>query len=107
MMGGMRSILELGFAGVAFMNFGTKALSIIKKIFLFLFKTSSSFLSFVAQYIPVEQLKNVVLMTTGSKGSLKWENLLISLVRITVVIFLAISYKLRNSIKYEVMTEHD
>lgn len=100
MMGGMRSMLELGFAGVAFMNFGTKALSIIKKIFLFFFKTSSSFLSFIAKYIPVEQLKNIALSTTGSKDSLKWQNLLISLVRITVIIFLVISYRLRNSIKY-------
>ena len=53
MMGGMRSMLELGFAGVAFYNFGSKAFNLFKKIILFLLKTSTSFLSFVTKFIPV------------------------------------------------------
>ena len=53
MMGGMRSMLELGFASVAFYNFGSKSWQLIKKIIMFLFKTSTRFLSFIGQYIPI------------------------------------------------------
>jgi ABC-type Fe3+-siderophore transport system permease subunit len=66
---------------------------------MFLLKTSKRFLSFVIQFIPIEQLKDVLITTTGSKGSLKWENLIISIVRIGLIAVLAISYKMRNSIK--------
>lgn len=72
MMGGMRSMLELGFAGVAFYNFGSKAFSLFKKIILFLLKTSGRFVSFVAQFIPVQQIKSVIVTSTGSKGDLKF-----------------------------------
>lgn len=99
MMGGMRSILELGFAGVAFYNFGSKAWELFKKIILFLLKTSTRFLSFVAQFIPTEQLKSVLVTSTGSKGDLKWENIIISIVRVAIIALLAISYKMRNSMK--------
>jgi hypothetical protein len=43
MMGGLRSILELGFAGVALANFGSQTWALIKKIALFLLQTSKKF----------------------------------------------------------------
>lgn len=107
MMGGMRSMLELGFAGVAFYNFGSKAWSLFKKIILFLLKTSKSFLGFFLKFIPVDQIKTVIVASTGSKSDLKFNNLLISIIRVSVVVLLAISYKMRNSIKDEIFNKHE
>lgn len=99
-------MLELGFAGVAFYNFGSKAFSLVKKIILFLLKTSTSFLSFLAKFIPVEQIKTIIVTSTGSKSDLKLNNLLISIIRVSVVALLAISYKMRNSIRDEIFNKH-
>lgn len=100
MMGGMRSILELGFASVAFYNFGSKSWSLIKKIFMFLFNTSSRFASFLGKFIPIEQIKNILITTTGSKGtSVQTKNVLMSVIRIILIALLVIGYKLRQSIK--------
>ena len=44
MMGGMRSILELGFAAVAFVNFGSRSWDLLKKIFTFLINNSKKFI---------------------------------------------------------------
>lgn len=100
-------MLELGFAGVAFYNFGSKTFNLIKKIILFLLKTSKSFLGFFLKFIPVDQIKTAIVASTGSKSDLKWQNLLISIIRVSVVALLAISYKMRNSIKEEVLNKHD
>ena len=99
MMGGMRSILELGFAGVAFYNFGSKSWSLIKKIFMFLFNTSSRFASFLGKFIPIEQIKNILITATGSKGAVQTKNVLVSVIRIILIAFLVIGYKLRQNIK--------
>jgi uncharacterized membrane protein YqjE len=52
-------------------------------------------------------MKEVLVISTGSKDTLRWENIIISLVRIVVVALLAISYKMRNTIKDEIMKKHD
>lgn len=51
-MGGLRSILELGFAGVALANFWSRAVEIIKKMFGFLVETSAKFAKFVMSHLP-------------------------------------------------------
>ncbi len=99
-------MLELGFAGVAFYNFGSKAWELFKKIILFMLKTSTRFVSFVGRFIPVQQLKSVIVTSTGSTGDFKLNNLLISIVRVTIVVLLAVSYKMRNSMKSEVLKKH-
>ena len=74
---------------------------------MFLLKTSKSFLGFVAKFIPVDQLKSALMTTTGSKDGLKWQNVILSILRIGLVAILAVSYKMRNSIKEEVLSKHD
>jgi hypothetical protein len=74
---------------------------------LFLLNTSKSFLGFIAKFIPVDQLKSALMTTTGSKESLKWQNVMMSIVRIALVALIAVSYKMRNSIKEEVLSKHE
>ena len=52
MMGGLRSILELGFAGVALTNFGGQSWALIKRIASFLLQTSKKFASFLGRFFP-------------------------------------------------------
>mgnify|MGYP000873609171 FL=1 len=47
-------MLEIGFAGVAFVNFGSKSWELLKKIFMFLLRMSKRFLGFVLKFIPVK-----------------------------------------------------
>jgi hypothetical protein len=47
MMGGLRSILELGFAGIALANFWSRSVEIFKKFYGFLAETSKSFLNII------------------------------------------------------------
>jgi hypothetical protein len=74
---------------------------------MFLLNTSKSFLGFIAKFIPVDQLKSVLMTTTGSQDGLKWQNIILSIVRIGLVAILAVSYKMRNSIKEEVLSKHE
>lgn len=55
MMNGLRSILEIGFALVALTNFTTKSYELLKKIVLFLLKTSKKFSNLVQDYFPFKQ----------------------------------------------------
>ena len=71
MMGGMRSILELGFAAVAFVNFGSRSWDLLKKIFTFLINNSKKLIEFLSKYIPIDTLKSAIIVTTGAKDSIK------------------------------------
>ena len=84
---------------MAFYNFGSKAMQLFKKIIMFMLKTSKGFFSFMSKFIPVDQLKIMLMTTTGSKDTLRWQNVIISILRIGLVAVLAVSYKMRNSIK--------
>ena len=55
MMNGLRSILEIGFALVALTNFTSKSYELLKKIVLFLLKTSKKFSSIVYEYFPFKE----------------------------------------------------
>jgi hypothetical protein len=63
MMGGLRSILELGFAGIALANFWSRSWELIKKIALFLFSTSKKFGSYLISHFPKHLIDKITFTT--------------------------------------------
>lgn len=84
MMGGLRSMVEIGFSLVALGNFGSQSWELLKKIVGFLLKTSQSLAQRVAgvtvfsdKLVPV--LEKVLLIPQSSKGPSLKSKLLIAL----------------------------
>lgn len=95
-MGGLRSILELGFAGVALANFGSQSWTLIKRIALFLLQTSKKFISFLGKFFPTTLFKKLTWTSNQSGNANSLGNTIFIIIRLVAAIGLAIGVKLRN-----------
>lgn len=95
-MGGLRSILELGFAGVALANFGSQSWALIKRISLFLLQTSKKFTSFLGRFFPTQLFKQIIWTSNESSNSNSLGNSILLIIRLIAVI----STYIKNIFRY-------
>jgi hypothetical protein len=93
MMGGLRSIIELGFACIAIANFYSHASDIVKKLTNFLKETGSKILGFLNRTVG----KSIVSKFTEPETRMKTIKLLIiNFVRGIAVLLLVLASKMRG-----------
>jgi hypothetical protein len=86
MMGGLKSILELGFAGVALANFGSQSWALVKRITLFLLQTSKKFVSFLGRFFPTNLFKKLTWTSNKSGNANSLGNSILLIVRLVAAI---------------------
>lgn len=104
MMGGLRSMVELGFSFVALGNFGSKSLKLMKKIFAFLAQTSQKFLERLSGTSAVTEkmsaiFQKAMLLSPNSKNGNTPLNKGLMILRILAAFVVAIGVLLKSKLQ--------
>ena len=104
MMGGLRSILELGFAMIALAQFWNTTSELSKKFLAYSKETLASLARFVESKLPREMLKSV----TSPKRRVKTlKAVMLTVLRVFASVMLCLGVKLRMEIKKQAKEEHE
>lgn len=95
MMGGLRSILELGFAAIALANFWTRSTEIFKKLLETMQGMGKTLASFIESKLPTKVFTN---LAHPSKRTKVLKSFILSFVRLFAFGLLCIGIKLRQDI---------
>lgn len=96
MMGGLRSIVELGFAAIAIANFYSHTSEMAKKLFQFLKSTTANIFSFLHSKITAKLVAN---LTEPSKRIKTLKAIIMNFIRVVAVMLLCLAAKMRTDIK--------
>lgn len=119
MMGGLRSMVEIGFSMVALCNFTSRSWELLKKIVQFLVQTSKKlYMKLAGSHILTEKMSEVfekaMLISPNSKNGNTLLNKVLMAMRITAAIstivdnvVLMVGIKLKSNLSKEVETEHE
>jgi len=92
-MGGLKSVIELGFAAIAIANFYSHASDIVKKLMNFVKETGTKLMGFVSRNLGDKIVSKFAEPTTRIKTI---KSLAINLVRGVAILLLVLSAKLRG-----------
>jgi hypothetical protein len=98
MMGGLRSILELGFAAIALANFCSRSAEIFKKFMEFGKQASKSMGNFIESKIPTKIFTN---LSTPEKRGKAIKTIVMMVIRVFAALLLLLGFRLRRDIKLE------
>ena len=104
MMGGLRSMVELGFAGIALANFWSKASEIATKVLTFLLEKCKSFAIWVSGKVPTNVIHKLVEAEHRPQAI---KNILLSCFRFFAVSIILIGWKMSRDIKHEEIKKHE
>ena len=119
MMGGLRSILEMGFAGIAFANFSKRAYQLLKKIIVFLLTTTKKFGLLVYNKFPLSKEvaalgQKMLLHSKDSQNGSTTVNLLMFGLRVAsvlctslLIIGLCIYLSLKKNVERDIKAEYE
>lgn len=96
MMGGLRSILELGFAAIALANFCSRSADIFKKFMEFGKQTSKSMGSFIESKLPTRIFTN---LSSPEKRGKAIKTIVLMVVRVFAALLLLLGFRLRKDIR--------
>jgi fructoselysine-6-P-deglycase FrlB-like protein len=96
MIGGLRSIIELGMAGIAIANFYNYASDIVKKMIDFIKSAGAKILKFLHRKFAAKMLNNLAQPDRRMKTI---KALIFNFVRVVALLMLGLSAKLKMDIK--------
>ena len=96
MMGGLRSIVELGFAAIALANFWSRSAEIFKKFMEFGKQASKSMGSFIESKIPTKIFTN---LSTPEKRGKAIKSIVLMVIRVFAALLLLLGFRLRRDIR--------
>ena len=103
-MGGLRSIVELGFAMIALAQFYNTTSELSKKFLAFAKDTLSSLARFVESKLPKQMMKSV---TSPERRAKTLKTVFVAVLRVVTSVMLGLGIKLRMEIKKQAREEHE
>lgn len=105
MMGGLQSMVQIGFSLLAFSSFTSQTWQLLKKVVDFLFKGIVKIftkLSVIIGNSKINQLaKKMLLISVNSKNGLSIKNKFLVVLRVLAVLVIGISYWLKRGVERE------
>ncbi len=86
MMGGLQSIVQIGFALIALARFSGQFWEMIKKFSAFILKTNKKVVAFLLKLLPSRQVKQLITIGQRPESKNKDFNLMLAIVRVFAVL---------------------